>query len=140
MPGSNRLDNEIEGVFGFFNQFLKQIEGSSHLNREESISAKYHEILDKKRPWLTALLKPESPNRGAGDGGSQSVGKQQNLHTKYLMQIERNPAEKAGLIKEFLEYFPEISVADRAVLAANFLELTYKELYQELENLTQIFQ
>ncbi|MHA1674719.1 MAG: hypothetical protein ACTSYI_13955 [Promethearchaeota archaeon] len=140
MPKSNRLNSEIEGVFEFFDQFLNHINRKeTFYTREECTSVKYHAILSKERPWLITLLKPESPTGGKSDGVSQSAGKKQNIHTAYIKQIERNPAEKTSLIKEFLEYFPEISLADRVVLAENFKGLTYKELYTEFENLTQIF-
>ncbi|TFH29437.1 MAG: hypothetical protein E4G98_03820 [Promethearchaeota archaeon] len=136
MPESNRLKSEIEGVFECYNQFLSQIDENVHGNREECISTAYHAILDEKTPWLSELLTPESPSENTSPTASQQ---QKPIHMKYMKKIERNPAEKAHLIKEFLEYFPEISLADRLVLAENFKNLTYKDLYHEFENLTQIF-
>jgi len=140
MPDLDPTKIETEGVFEFFRDFLNQIDDISYNSRDESIIAIYNKTLEKNTPWLTQKGNGNG-NKNKLQSGSISTGKTQKpLHKEYIKQIEANPADKAILIKEFLEYFPDISLTDRNVLAENFKGLTYKELYTEFENLTQIFQ
>jgi hypothetical protein len=138
------IGEELDKIKTAHDQFIHQLKQIKTIPKEKYIQIDYLQNLKELAPWLvgsenneTNNFESESVNEGK-EVIKQNVQKE-NLD-ELLEEIKSHPEQKATILQDFLNIFPELSDQDRLGILSNFNNLPLKKLRKELEDFIQLFQ